>query len=858
MAKPIMKPKLDSRRLALGLAASLWISAPVSAQETLTKESDAAPVVKKAEKIRITGSRVKRTDSEGVSPVLVFDRDLIEKSGAATVSELLQNMTIASNGSYASSTVNDSRGTVTNVNLRGLGAENTLVLLDGRRLPDEAGLGVVDLSTVPMAAVERIEVLKESASAIYGSDATGGVVNIITRKDLDGSVFTARGASPKAKGGAETEFSYVTGTSSRRFRTFTMLNYRHTEAVYHRDRDWTKVGLSSYSSPGNYIVGKDFVTHPNCPEDLRLLPNPDKDQGNLCAYNYGATSGFSPEVTQLSFLNNLEYDINDKLTLYTTVRANKNTNLWNMAPNAGEFVIAKDVVNKNLPRLGLNQEVDTDITVRYRATPWGTRIFDEEKTSLGASAGLKGTFNHDWDWNFSVGRTESKKDQYQTQGFALKDRMSEAMASGTFSGFDVALAEENQSFVDSISYIPFEITESTNTTYNFDVSGELFEMGGGNAGLAVGVARTEQGYGKAYDPQTENDNVFGVEQNESSAGERSISAAYVELVLPLTTNFELQLAARHDVYSDFGGTTNPKLGFRYLPTSNWLVRGGVGTGFKAPSLNTLHRGRTVTLPNLRDPVTGELVTEIELVTQGNLALEEETSEFATFGTVVEPFDGLSLAADYWYLKIKDVVQPIDPQEVLYARHSGEDVPDGVEVSYHDDDPSGPIKSIKVPTVNNGEKTESGIDLNTNYRLRLGADTLAYNADYSRKFYSRSVSWEGAPVRNRLGERGAPEWRGAQSVSYSLEREHTFTLRQNLIGSNKARGKPHWQIDEYKTFDAQYAWAHPWDGTVAVGALNILDTRFPADRSERLGDDRRVQELYSANGLTMYLKLEQVF
>ena len=147
----------------------------------------------KVERIQVTGSHIKRTEVEGVSSILVIDREEIEKSGFSTVSEMMQNMTISSQGAYSSSAVADERGTVTNVNLRGLGAENTLVLLDGRRLPDEAGLGVVDLSTIPMAAVERIEVLKDSASAIYGSDATGGVVNIITRKDLTGSAIFARG-----------------------------------------------------------------------------------------------------------------------------------------------------------------------------------------------------------------------------------------------------------------------------------------------------------------------------------------------------------------------------------------------------------------------------------------------------------------------------------------------------------------------------------------------------------------------------------------------------------------------------------------------------------------------------------------
>ena len=297
----------NNRRIVTlaSLTGSVMFAPALLAQETVNEAG-----TKKVERIEVTGSHIKRTEVEGVSSVIVIDREKIEKSGFSTVSELMQNMTISSNGSYGASTVNDTRGTVTNVNLRGLGPENTLVLLDGKRIPDEAGLGVVDLSTIPMAAVERIEVLKDSASAIYGSDATGGVVNIITRKDLNGSSFYARASSPKGDGGNSTEFAYLTGVNQGDFRVLTTLNFRKTEPVFYRDRDWTKQGLSTYAYPANYDAGNGLLAHDNCavPQDERIPVQTGGDP--ICSYNYGNTSAFSPKTTQVGFMNNFEYDVN--------------------------------------------------------------------------------------------------------------------------------------------------------------------------------------------------------------------------------------------------------------------------------------------------------------------------------------------------------------------------------------------------------------------------------------------------------------------------------------------------------------------------------------------------------------------
>ncbi|HET9239686.1 MAG TPA: TonB-dependent receptor [Oligoflexus sp.] len=838
--------------------------------EPVTKEADSTAVEKKAEKkserIQVTGSRIKRTDVEGVSSVIQIDSEAIQKSGVSSVSELMQNLSVSIDGSYSSYSVEDKRGTVMNVNLRGLGPENTLVLLDGRRLPDEGGEGVVDLSVIPMAAVERIEVLKDSASAIYGSDATGGVINIITKKDFEGSAVFARGSKPSAgDGGVGTQFSYMSGVTKDNFRNLTVLGYQHTEPTFYRDREWTEKGLSIYAFPANLQTkGLPLQAHPNCAD------NPDKltEEGRtLCAYNYGQTSAFSSEFTQISILNNFEYRINDSVSLFTSLRANRNTNSWNQAPNAGEFTIPQAIAASRVNELKLNQlgltTVEGDVDVYYRGVPWGLRRFEEENTVIGGNVGIRGELGGSWEWQAVAGRSEGKKDQVNPTGFMLKSELVNAVATGEFNPFETNLADPSlANVVNRASYQPFVITETQMITYDLNTSGELFDMPGGTAALAVGVNRIEQDYKKTIDSQSENNNVFGVVNDQGDQGDRQVNAVYAELSLPVVKELELQAAVRHDQYSDFGGTTNPKFGFKYRPVDRVLFRGSAATGFKAPTLRQIYKGKSVGLDNLKDTIlyAGQAdiptTTEVEIETAGNKDLQEETSLSYSFGVVADPFEGFSVGADFWYIKINDIVQDMDAQRVVDSIATGRTY-DGVQVIRAGNTPDGRLERLVIPTMNLGESENTGVDTSAEYRFRAGATRASIGSEYSRKFYSRVVPFPGQPQEDVLGERGKPAWRMVNTGNVAVGNQ-SFLLRNNIIAKQTSALDPELDIGSFTTYDVQYAWSHPWNGSIAVGALNVFDTDFPRDNSERAGDDTRVKELYSPDGRVLYVNLNQVF
>jgi iron complex outermembrane receptor protein len=838
--------------------------------EPVTKEADSTAVEKKAEKkserIQVTGSRIKRTDVEGVSSVIQIDSEAIQKSGVSSVSELMQNLSVSIDGSYSSYSVEDKRGTVMNVNLRGLGPENTLVLLDGRRLPDEGGEGVVDLSVIPMAAVERIEVLKDSASAIYGSDATGGVINIITKKDFEGSAVFARGSKPSAgDGGVGTQFSYMTGVTKDNFRNLTVLGYQHVEPTFYRDREWTEFGLSRYSFPGNLQTpGLKVQAHPNCPDDADTLSEDDR---TLCAYNYGETSAFSSEFTQVSILNNFDYRINDSVSVFSSLRANRNTNSWNQAPNAGEFTIPQAIAAAKLNELKLNQlgltAVTGDVDVLYRGVPWGLRRFEEENTVFGGNIGIRGEIGGSWDWQVVAGRTEGKKDQVNPTGYMLKSELVNAVATGEFNPFETNLADPNlANVVRRSSYQPFVITETQMITYDANTSGELFDLPGGAASVAIGVNRIEQDYRKLIDSQSEDDNVFGTVDDQGDQGDRQVNAVYAELSLPIVKELELQAAVRHDQYSDFGGTTNPKFGFKYRPVDRVLFRGSAATGFKAPTLRQIYKGKSVALENLNDTIlyAGQTdikpTTEVEIETSGNQDLQEETSLAYSFGVVTDPFDGFSVAADYWYIKINDIVQDMNPQRVLDSIASGQSYQD-VQIIRSGNTADGRLDRIVIPTMNLGESENSGIDTSAEYRFRAGSTRASIGSEYSRKFYSRLVPFPGQPQEDVLGERGKPAWRMVNTGNLAIGNQ-SFLVRNNIIAKQDSALDPDLDIDSFTTYDAQYAWSHPWNGSIALGALNVFDTDFPRDESQRAGDDTRVKELFSPDGRVLYVNLNQVF
>ena len=329
--------------IAFGAVSGLSLSTAAVAQET--EEAEAQVV----EKIQVTGSRIKRADMEGALPVTVIDRAAIEFSGQTSVADLLRNTSFNSTGSFRPQSGSSAQG-VSQINLRGLGASRSLVLVDGRRLARSPSTGATqDLNGIPAAAVERIEILTDGASAVYGSDAIGGVVNIITRKDFNGVELKIGAAQVDVEGGDREEGSIIFGTSSDEGSMLGGVSWNSRDIIFARDFDWYTPGGSFYSQnfydtnnadaywtslgPGACDQGEFY----SIPYSLSV-PNSD-GVAQRCGFNFASVSADEASTGNVGFFLNSRYEINDDWSIFSNMNISKSSSFGRYAPSLAQAYV---------------------------------------------------------------------------------------------------------------------------------------------------------------------------------------------------------------------------------------------------------------------------------------------------------------------------------------------------------------------------------------------------------------------------------------------------------------------------------------------------------------------------------------
>jgi outer membrane receptor protein involved in Fe transport len=349
--------------VACGVAAALF-AVPAWSQDE--DEEDAAELGT----IEVTGSRLKQTDIETARPVTVITREQIELSGHATVAQVLQNTPYNSFGSFReTSGYANGQAVVNNISLRGLGSQRTLLLLDGRRVSGTGGSGgaAANLNQIPLAIVERVDILRDGASAIYGSDAIGGVVNIITRKDFDGMNFSLTKGKPGSTGGEFIAATITGGASNSKGNTFFTIQHYGQKPQYWRDTEWDHAydyeSYSSFGFPGTFYSGYfGYVPDPRCPDvpvggvglygqpsDDGTNSNPDYpnsydwfpygsygppyDEWGFCGYDYAQDIIMLPRAKRNGLLVKSSYDISPDVTMNAVLMISKTTQILDMQPH---------------------------------------------------------------------------------------------------------------------------------------------------------------------------------------------------------------------------------------------------------------------------------------------------------------------------------------------------------------------------------------------------------------------------------------------------------------------------------------------------------------------------------------------
>jgi len=666
------------------------------------------------ERVEVTGSSVRRVEAEGALPVLVLDKAAIERTGATSVVDLLQRLPTTQGSTRETASVGGGSFGFSGISIHNIGENRTLVLLNGHRLAqfggqDITGFGAgVDLNSIPVNAIERVEILTDGASALYGSDAIAGVVNFITKRDTTEGDVTVGISHPQHGGAQEKRFSLSKGFGSLEkdgFNVFATYGHDERKALKASERDFASTGRVFFSKDGKNYRYQQFSQQPipaNVIDDNGLLINPylkttgacapnsfrvtDAD-GDYCGFDFVSTLEIYPVRERDSFTASANAKLGDH-TLFADVLWSKTKQISRIAPVPGPISIdaGTPLHDKYLVPLGVLQ----DTLALYRIADLGPRENKDTSEFWDLALGSRGSFMN-WDYNATYTHSESDV-KGNISGYPGALAIGKLRASGALDPFVLPgqQSPEGNAALAAANYKGyFDGGTSKLDTLAVRGSRELMKMEGGPLLLGTGANVNKEKFqskpspfaqGILADPVlgTPCDPVNAPETCDQRFGDASAKPPYSasrtswgvfgELVIPVMKELEFGTAVRYDHYSDFGSTTNGKATFRWNPQKNVLVRGSIGTGFHAPTVpqvNSAQQSFGVTgdtyacTPDLQTVATSlgaecrPGVTQYDVVSGGNKDLKPEKSKQATFGIRFEPTAEYSLGADFWWVGIKD-------------------------------------------------------------------------------------------------------------------------------------------------------------------------------------------------------------
>lgn len=836
-----------------------------------------APPGQQLERVEITGSAIKRIDAETSVPVTVLRVDDLKKEGVTTVQQILERVSAAQQSIGTSQSVGLGTGGAAFANLRALGQNKTLVLLNGRRIANNAiDASAPDLNMIPFAALDRIEVLRDGASALYGSDAVGGVINFITKRDFRGIIMSGGFDIPQEKGGRAYNGNLVFGTGDLdkdRINFFGVLDYQKQDRIRASERPYNdkSIKTSPTTFPGQYNQGGNVENplFPGCgaPDGIANPSNVPGDR--TCGYLYARQVDLIPNTERLSALlratvkinetlqGNLEYFVtkstNDTLIAgvpYGALRINPGTRYY---PGAGITPLPTAfVLDPTMP-----------VRLRWRDQVSGGRAEQTDNTQQRFVASLEGAAVG---WDYKLGGTINSNiiTDRLTGGYTDGTKITPAIRDGVINPFSTT---QDAAGLAAINGAAARGTLFTGRGQVYAVDGQgSRELGdwlgaGRPAAVAVGAEFRHENFRFVGNPPFDTLVISstGFDPATDSNGQRNVAAVYTELNVPVLKQLELTASLRYDRYSDFGSTTNPKVGFRYQPVQQVLVRGSYSTGFRAPSLFDLNAPNTFTntANNHNDPIrcpNGNAIPGVSpadncdvqfiALNGGNKALKPEKSKNFTLGIVFEPTADANLSIDLWRIKLRQQIGSLTDDTIFNdpAKYASlfRRAPDGSlssDGSLCPQFPPAPADNCGyiLDTFDNlGEIRTSGIDLAGAYRLRTGAGNfnLGFNSTYVYKYeYQNEAGGEffnnvGSYQGNAVVLGGTPifRWQTAANVNWSYG-----AWGAGIVGHYKSGytdQDPSNHVASYTTFDVNGTWAPTKALTLTLGVRNVFDRDAP--------------------------------
>jgi len=903
--------KIDLLEKATRMMVALSVTALIFTLPVLSQDEDEDAAELGA--IEITGSRLKQTDIETAQPVTVITREQIELSGFETVAAVLQNTPYNSFGSFReTSGYANGQAVVNEISLRGLGSQRTLLLLDGRRVSGTGGSGgaAANLNQIPLALVERIDILRDGASAIYGSDAIGGVVNIITRKDYDGMEFSISSGKPSTKGAQYTAATVTGGASNSKGNVFFTIQHYGQRPMYWRDTEWDHAYdyqyYSSYGFPGSFwspYFG--YVADSRCPEapvggvglygqpsDDGTNSNPDYpnsytwypyagagrgpvyDAMTLCGYDFAQDIIAIPRGKRNGLLLKSSYDISPDVTMNTVLMISQNDADSRFAgtPITGPRP-SMDADNPNHPLIGMGYPCDVidcgSVDIRLRSVPNGTRDNNVVSNMQDLRIGFEGVFDilggANWEFNTQVMNNDIDN---MTINLVNKPLLQQAIDNGELDLFGVhgtplsALAPTMQRFNHTKSYAADLKSMQADFVMSFDVG----ELAGGAIGMVLGAEYNHLSFQQINDPASKQQLIAGTAGGDNVSAERSRKSAFFELGLPFTEKLELSLAGRYDSYSSkgIGGNFSPMVTMAYRPTDWIVLRGTYGEGFRVASMNQLYGERSESYPSgidvTRCETTGAGCSSAQYRTLygGNPNLRPELSDHWTYGIVLAPLPELTMQVGFWHTEFTDLISTSSIQREFNAEWRGDVnyvvrcAEDGSEAGC----PPGEVNYISLQ-VNNFAGVESeGIDFNISYIIdteKLGRFDIGVDGAKYTKYIVQS--YPESPRIEYQGQMGLPSLRMNPHIYWgkgdwgAAFTGYYISSQEEEIGSRVYKNGSHFEVG------LQVSYRLPWDASIVVGANNLLNVG-PEINGDYYGWEPLDYSLYDVRGRTTYIRYQQ--
>ena len=690
--------------LTLSIMALALVSSPVSmAQDDQQEAGD-------VEEITVTGSRIKRDSINSSAVVTTITAEDIEESQALILADALRMSTYNTFGSFGPTAGSSAMSNAT-ISVRGLGSSRTLVLMDGRRMPGSphlGGAGAVNINMIPTVAVERVEILADGASSVYGSDAIAGVINVITKKNFDGLQLQYRRGDRDRDDGAENSVSMIYGSTNDKGYITLMVEHDIRDEIYLKDRWYTAArasdqngdgvidlynetyGLSWYSQNIADPVTGNIHAAPTCQGNIdgsttpwwggdfggaafgqgaTVTPSyPGAGPTGICGYAWADIMVQDAGLFRDTVTSNLQHQITDKVSIYNRTSFVRNESVGRFAPPAARYpgILASDPANP----------YDEKVTGYWRWTGIGNRgmHYVDQATDVATELEIEISDNID----LTIGHQVNK-----------------------FYGTDIGRYYLDYAGLDSNLYneVPFGseaglYAMSATTVVEYDNHYEkmdavvqfsnVMELPGGSVDVLLGYESFDNIYSAMYDKHSEGGFVGGSAGN-SGRGVRSVDSYFGEAVFPVMDGLELNASFRSDDYSDVGSSESFKFGLLWDVATGTTLKMNYGEGFRAPGMDTLYGVTTFSANTAKDykacAAAGTSTVDcaskqISTLIVANANLGAEESEGITmslshdFGSWNSALEGFNARLDYYDIEISGAIVSAGTQSVMWTDFIG--------------------------------------------------------------------------------------------------------------------------------------------------------------------------------------------